>query len=212
MTPLDHEDAKEIVDGLPGLEPIDSLFVRMVAFHETRYGRGWQGAGADSHNWGAITFAPKGEASESCAGGFAHEDSRFDAKAGKVVRYVTCFRSYQSDEAGAADVARVALKGNVREAIRTGRVSAGASAMHANRYFLGTKPTVDENVADYTRALERAKAAILAETGEPDPFAEPGEPGSEDSSPGVELLASWSRFSAAPFAERLYAAGKGFGR
>lgn len=207
-----HDEAKEIVDAIPGLEPIDSLFVRMVAFFETNYGRGWKGAGVGSHNWGAITFAPRGEASEECAGGFAHEDSRFDPKAGKVVRYVTCFRSYPSDEAGAADVARVALKGNVREAIRTGRVSAGAAAMFANKYFTGIKPTPDENIAAYTAALERAKATILAETGEPDPFAEPGEPGSEDSSPGLACLVSWSRFSAGPFSDRLHEARKGFGR
>lgn len=195
---MDHIEAKGIVDGLEELglvdplTPVESLFVRMVASFETNYGRGWKpGEGAGSHNWGAITFKPKGEASDECAGGFAHEDSRFDPKTGKVETYVTCFKAYEDDEHGAADVVRTVLKPNVRAALRGLSVRAGAAAMHDNKYFLGTKPTAAENVDAYTKKLNEQLRKITEATGEPDPFVAAGDE-LDTPLPGAPSVASFS--------------------
>jgi hypothetical protein len=157
-----HSEAKEIVDGFLGVSPVESLFTRAVAWHETNYGAGWkEGEGAGSNNMGAITTANPDSLS------FKHVDSRWDAKKGKKVEYTTWFKGYPDATAGLRDLARTVLKDNVRAALSNGDVPGAVEGMYANKYFLGIHPDDASNIADYQDAASRALSAITAATGEP---------------------------------------------
>lgn len=160
---MNHQDAKVIVDGF-GLTPNESIFLRAVAHHETKYGDAWkQGKGAGSYNMGAITTNNPDSLS------FKHEDSRFDEKQGKVVKYVTWFKGYQGPNAGLADLSRVLLKENVRDALSKDDIYGAVAAMYENRYFLGINREADDNIRDYYNAVSRSLTAITGATGEPYP-------------------------------------------
>lgn len=167
--------AKDIVDGLPQIHnERESLYTRMVARHETGYGFGWgkgkSTGGVGSNNWGAVTVS-----CSSSSPKFVHKDSKFNPKTGRVEVYETCFRIYDSPEAGASHLANILLKENVRQALKFGLYPAVA-AQYANKYFLGTssKPTQEErdkqNIQRYYDALIRNKEGILSNTEEKDPF------------------------------------------
>lgn len=157
---MNHKTAQSIVDS-HGLSPVESLFVRAVAWHETNYGMGWKtGEGAGSHNMGAITDPSPDELS------FKHVDSRFDPKKGKVVEYTTWFKGYVDDDAGFRDLERTVLKDNVKEALASGDVSAAVEAMYDNNYYKGVHPDRESNIADYQNAVSRALSAITGATGE----------------------------------------------
>jgi hypothetical protein len=157
---VNHVQAKEIVDS-HGLSPAEGLFVRGVAWHETNYGQGWKpGEGAGSHNMGAITDPSPDELS------FKHVDSRFDAKKGKLVEYVTWFKGYEDDDAGFRDLEKTVLKDNVKEALAAGDVSTAVEAMYDNGYYKGVHPDREGNIADYQNAVSRAMSAITGATGE----------------------------------------------
>jgi peptidoglycan hydrolase-like protein with peptidoglycan-binding domain len=166
-----HADAKRIVDAL-GFSPEESLAVRLVGFHETDYGSGWgddPARGAGSNNMGADTALRAG------ADTFEHEDSRYDPKTKQVVKYITHFQKYPTAEAGFRGLGNVLLfegsdpkrpkRSNVRDALANRSILELATAMRANRYFIGTKP-LGEAIADYARALENAYHAVRIETGE----------------------------------------------
>lgn len=121
-----HPWAREIVRGawrqVFGRAPTEreAQGVQAVALFETNYGRG-QGV----NNWGSIHCVDCSD--PNCSGG-----SDTDAAG---VPYRTCFRNYGSAEAGAADLVRTMVRGNVAAALRTGSTRAVADAMHANHYF-----------------------------------------------------------------------------
>lgn len=168
---MDHDSAKALVDSL-GLTPAESLFLRAVSSHETNYGDGWKvGRGAGSNNMGAV-MRPGSFGRETPLNplDFKHEDSRFDPKQGKVVKFIAWFKGYPSPIEGFADLSRILLKPNTKAAITTGSLMAGAAAMFDNGYYTGIRKTRDENIADYTSALSRNLAKILAATGEPNLF------------------------------------------
>lgn len=205
-----HVQAKQIVDSL-GLEPVQSLAVRLVGLHETHYGDGWSGAGVGSNNWGAVT------APATATNVFQHKDSRFDEATGKVVQYVTNFRRYATPADGARGLANVLLldsrgqpRQNVAEALARRDLMGLATAMRENRYYLGVKP-FHEAVLDYHRALTKAYNAIQAATGETlfdeveGPLAagppEPEQP-PELSSYWLPVGSSWALSKALPVLQR----------
>ena len=172
---MNHLHAKEITDRLAlelELTPEEACAVRLVGLHETHYGDAWKddGPGQLSNNWGANTTNSTDPATT-----FRHGDSRFDPKTAKVVKYETNFPKYETPLDGARGLALVLLfnesnpkKGrreNVAEATRHRSIVGLAAAMRMNRYYLGTKPLA-ASIEDYTRALQRAWAAIKAETEE----------------------------------------------
>jgi hypothetical protein len=157
---ITHAQAKAIVDGL-GVTPLESAFLRGVAWHETNYSNGWKpGKGAGSFNMGSITT------SKPDALSFQHEDSRFDPKKGAVVKYTTYFKGYPTAEAGFRDLQRQVLKPNVKAALAKDGIRGGVEAMYANKYFLGTKAKPEDNIADYYGAVTRALDTFSKATGE----------------------------------------------
>lgn len=189
MARLTHSEAKAVVDrALPDLTPAESLALRGVAVLESNYGAGWKPPGTGSHNWGAITMRPQTDG--TCGpGGFSYGDSRYDPETGKVIKYTTCFRRYASHEEGAAHLARVMLKPNVKAAAAAGDLHGVSAAMRENRYYLGTVPKPQAIDAHHQR-LRAAIDSIVAQTGEADPFADAGQEPAPDS---VSDLLSLSR-------------------
>lgn len=166
---ITHTQALAIVTSAdPTLTPAENLAVRCISWHESNYGGGWKPPGVGSNNWGAITKRMPCDEST----GFMYQDSKPDGNGG-VITYRTCFRRYPTPEAGALDVIKVALKPNVRALIATKGLRGCAEGMFANHYYTGVASTPEANIAAYTKALENAKRAILAETKERDPFPKP---------------------------------------
>lgn len=164
-TAAGHNAAKELVERIdPSLTPAESLAVRAVAHHETKYGKAWpEGAGKGSHNMGAIMT---GELGEACTG-FRHKDSNPDGS------FTGCFRIYPDDEAGFRDLIKVLLKSNVRAAAGNGDLHGVARAMFDNHYYTGTSKDPETNVNRYEEALTRNLAEIVAATGEENTYTPP---------------------------------------
>lgn len=153
-----------------GLTPNESLFLRAVSYHETKFGLGWgstppPNGGAGSYNMGANTTG----GSQTSQYDFEHKDSRNDD--GKIITYSTWFKGYPSLQDGVAGLAKVLLKTNVKQALEKGDFQAAVKAMYTNRYYLGIHPrnTADGNAAnvkDYWTAVQKALAVIKQKTGD----------------------------------------------
>jgi hypothetical protein len=173
-------DAFEIVQTLPGLNSGEQQYLLTVARGEGFYGLGWSNpgpltineslkfgidprAGAGSNNWGA-------EQGTGSAGSFPHVDFGWMVAdvSGKPTDkhwtgsgprawgpYVAKYKKHMSATEGAASVARVLLKPNVRAAILTGDLRAIVNAQHDNGYF-----ELDPN--EYLRAVVRNYNALTA--------------------------------------------------
>lgn len=155
-------DAFQTVQTIPGLTLAEQQYLLAVARGEGFYGLGWGNtkamsyqrtledairlgvdpqAGVGSNNWGAI----QGKGS---AGSFPHIDHHAD---GSV--YVGDYKKYLTNTEGAADMARILLKPNVRAAIARGDLKAAVEAQRANGYF--------ELAADqYLKAVKRNYDAL----------------------------------------------------
>jgi len=135
-------DALHTVQQLPGLTPGEQQYLLAVARGEGFYGLGWGNPpqpgliadqthalgltgteGAGSNNWGAV----QGVGSN---GSFPHLDHSADGSPYKGI-----FKRYLTPVEGAADVAKVLLKSNVRAAIAKGDLRGAVYAQHDNRYF-----------------------------------------------------------------------------
>lgn len=135
-------NAFQTVQQLPDLTPGEQQYLLTVARGEGFYGLGWRNPpqpgiiadqthalgltgteGADSNNWGAVQGV-------GTAGSFPHLDHHADG-----TPYKGLFKAYKTPVDGAADVARVLLKPNVKAAIAAGDLHGAVYAQHANRYF-----------------------------------------------------------------------------
>lgn len=166
---ITHSQAKEIVDSL-GYTPIQSLFLRAVAWHETNYGGGWKvGEGAGSNNMGAITTTHPDALS------FKHEDSRFDDAVGHVVEYTTWFAGDPTPATGFARLGTLLLKfPETRDALELNDILGGVTGMYDQHYFLGLHTHANRNgdrlnIEDYYAAVAKAIETIGHETGEQQP-------------------------------------------
>ena len=163
MTPAARALAA-IRSALPSASPAEQHFVWAFTRHETGWGTGWKdnSLGLAAHNWGAVT-APSGE-------GFTYHDPL------NGVDRIHTFKIYPSDEAGIQDAARIALKPNVREALKTGDAYTAIGFMRENGYFEAPSDS-------YRAAVSKNYQAALADTPEEKPlltFAAPGEKQSEN--------------------------------
>jgi hypothetical protein len=152
-------DAFKTVQQL-GLRPAEEQYLMPVARGEGFFGLGWGSpsaqtialsaqfgidpkAGVGSNNWGAI----QGTGS---AGSFPHVDFGWmiPDESGKPTDkhwkgtgprvwgpYIGHYKKYATPAEGAADMARVLLKDNVRAALALGDMRAAVFAQHANHYF-----------------------------------------------------------------------------
>lgn len=163
---LTHSQVKAIVDALPGVSAVESLFVRAVALHETSYGTGWRTPeGKRSNNMGAITTRHPDALS------FEYKDSLFDAKLGRIREYVTWFAGWPTPEAGLAALAKRVLTPSVRAALAFHDFLGAVSADYDSGYFMGLHQHDGAqgdvaDIEDYWRALVKSVTRIGQETGE----------------------------------------------
>lgn len=197
---MTHVQAKNLFEqAAPDLTERERLVAQSIALHESSYGAGWkEGHGQGSHNFGAI-MRPAGDEGPF----FETGDSRPSGTAGApAVAFTGHFKVYPDDLHGAADVVKVALKANVREAAVSGDMQGVAQGMFQNHYFTGTSQNPLVNVARYRDALLAAAAKICVETGEANPFpklpAVPVSPQAPSPSPlpSLPVLRSASRGAA----------------
>jgi hypothetical protein len=127
------------VRGLPEATLYAVQLAQAVARAETFYGRGWtaQPAMVGSHNWGSVHQGAPLPDGTCPPGGMLAEDTD---QAG--TRRGVCFKVYDSDEAGAADLLRqLAARPRVVAAMRAGRGTDGAAAaLYRDHYGSNTCP------------------------------------------------------------------------
>lgn len=155
-----HAQERALIDtALPHLSEGEKQALQAVDLLETTYGRGWKGVGKGSKNRGAITGKYEGQS-------FVYEDSRYDDKTGKVVKYTTEFRSYPTDEAALKDLERVMYgqRSSVRKAAKKGNLEGVSRAMRETSYYLGTKPK-EESIKAHYATMQRNVATIASAAG-----------------------------------------------
>ncbi len=190
---MNHLQAKQIVDqALPSLSAGEKLVVRGISDLETSYGQ-WGPdplKGAGSNNMGAITDARYKQGDPPSPTQFLHSDTRpwTPQDGGEIppdgqIHYSTAFVKYPTPAAGFVAVANLALKPNVKEAIKTGNLRNVSAAMRANRYYFGIHPTkqerlqgmtteqgIEKNIDDHAKRLTQCIADMTKATGEANPF------------------------------------------
>ena len=135
-----------------------------IACLETNYGNGWKGAGAGSHNQGAIQCGPgwKGQR-------FSYTDTHPNAD-GTSTPYRIDFRKYDTEIEGWIDLCKVAFVNRgrhiVREAAKAESWADVSAALHGTSYYEGFGKTVGDRVHNHLLALEGAIARANKETGE----------------------------------------------
>ena len=139
------QDAFQTVQQLPGLTPGEQQYLLTVARGEGFYGLGWGNpstktiadsttlgidpkAGVGSNNWGAVQGI-------GTAGSFPHVDYHAAGAPNFGAMYPGKFKRYNTPAEGAADVAKVLLRANVRAAIAAGDLRRAVYAQHSNGYF-----------------------------------------------------------------------------
>lgn len=160
--------------------PAERQIVMAVSDLESNYGKGWKEQGSGSHNWGAVQTKSKENS-------FSHQDSSAQGK------YITNFKAYPDDIAGAADVVRNLFKANGRQrmpdpnnanramgasingpgrgeliqaAARSGDTDAFSRAMWYTNYFEGTAPDFAERIRVHANAIQRNVDSIASALGE----------------------------------------------
>lgn len=192
---MNHLQAKQAVDqSLPSLTEGEKLVVRGISDLETSYGQ-WgldPLLGAGSNNMGAITDPSYKQGAPASPTQFLHGDTRpwTPQDGGEIpsdgqIHYSTAFVKYPTPGDGFKAVANVALKQNVRDAIKTGSLRNVSAAMRANRYYFGVHPTKQErlngmtteqgiqaNIDAHAKRLTQCIEDMTKATGELNPFAQ----------------------------------------
>jgi len=154
---VNHQEARDhVVEGFRrtfGHAPkiAEAQILQGIGWLETQYGQGWRGNGKGSHNWGAIQ---SGRTPCDPAKSFEYTDTT-PTSSGTSVPYRICFRKYADDDAGAADLARVAYqrRPTVLVAATKGDIMAVSTAMYDTTYYQGFGPTREARIANHHRAL-----------------------------------------------------------
>jgi hypothetical protein len=170
---MNHQEARDhVVEGFTrtfGRTPTlpEAQILQGIGWLETQYGAGWHGAGAGSHNWGAIQ---SGRAPCNPATSFEYTDTSPNPD-GTSTPYRICFRKYPDDDAGAADLARVAYqrRPTVLAAASAGDIMGASTALYDTTYYQGFGPTREARIANHYKALLAAVQRIAGALGEPMP-------------------------------------------
>lgn len=158
-------DAFKTVQKL-GLSRPEEQYLLTVARGEGFYGLGWGNnprtlalseemgvdgkAGVGSHNWGAVQGVGP-------AGSFPHVDHHADG-----TPYIGKYRKYNTSAEGAADMASILLKPNVKAALSLGDLRGAVFAQHANKYFeLNPEKYLTAVKRNYGILTERLKWPVL---------------------------------------------------
>ena len=160
-----ESEAFAVVNQLPGLTAAERQYLMTVARGEGYYGHGWANAstvtlsnsasmgltgyeGVGSNNWGAIQ-----ERKPTAENSFPHVDH--DAR-GRP--YIGRYKRYLTPLEGAADLAHVLLKPNLRAAINAGRdLGELAAIQRANGYY---ELAVEKYIAGVTRNYHKLTALL----------------------------------------------------
>lgn len=162
--------------------PAERQIVMAVSDLESNYGKGWkQGKGAGSHNWGAIQTRSK------TAPSFFHQDSSAEGK------YITRFKAYPDDVAGAADVVSSLFKNNrkqqkpnpekgyrtlggeipgptrgqlIEDAAKQGDTLAFSKAMWYTTYFEGFGKDFTDRIKKHAQGIQNRINSIASALGE----------------------------------------------
>ena len=154
-----HEAAKEHLGGRATRSALQIL--QSIALLETGYGRGWKGAGATSHNWGAV------QAGSSWKGPTFGARDTSPQEDGSNVSYQGRFRVYATDVDGASDMIRIVVRNQeTLSALLGGSVLGVSAAMHKARYYEGYGKTPADRIRNHARAVMRGVIKIAAELGE----------------------------------------------
>lgn len=132
--------------------------VHGLALFESNQGDGWKGAGAGSHNWGAV-----------------HAGEKPPCKPGHFEQYddgPSCFVTYPSDRAGAAGLVRVLWRmPHVRAYLAGGGIEPNrmAAEMKRDRYFTsdlaGYQQSLSAKVKRVREALGRREEGPMVAAG-----------------------------------------------
>jgi len=190
-------NAFKTVQTLPGLTAEEQQYLLTVSRGEGFYGLGWGNPSADtialsnqfgidpragvgSNNWGA-------EQGQGSAGSFPHVDHHANG-----TPYVEQYKKHGSATEGAASVAKILLKPNVREALSRGDIKAAVMAQYANGYFeLNPEKYLTAVLRNYNALTKNLKWPVLLTIGgrsiTADPLVLPGSesPDSPDTFSGV---------------------------
>ncbi len=183
---MNHSEARALVSTLPGLTPAQSLVLRSVALHETRYGQGWDTPEKDAaNNMGAITTSRR-TAEGGCVGtDFANKDSMREGAGGvggNILEYETCFASDPTPRDGFDRLRRTLYESKAQsddKKITRGPAMVAAAqqglgevarVMRETKYYLGTAATKPAQIEAYRSALDKAARTIVAATGEAWPW------------------------------------------
>jgi len=133
-------------------------FAGAIAFLESRYGQGWNGAGKGSHNWGAIQAGARWDGAR-----FSYVDTHPNSD-GSSTPYRVDFRAYASDVEGASDLLRVMYvsRPTVLEEAAAGSSIGVSTQLYRTRYYEGFGSTPEKRIANHHRALSSAYRAIAA--------------------------------------------------
>jgi peptidoglycan hydrolase-like protein with peptidoglycan-binding domain len=145
-------------------EPCEAQVVQGVGFLETRYGKGWQGAGAGSNNWAADQ---SGRPPCPIATSFQYTDTHPNPD-GTSTPYTICFRRYASPMEGASGLLRQVYerRPSVLAAANACNIYGASAALHATHYYEGFGKTVAERIANHYRVLSSSVRAIATALGE----------------------------------------------
>jgi hypothetical protein len=156
---ISHTQARQIFGrAVPHASAKQSLFIRAQSWFESGYGTGWDGDGAGSHNWGAVTAGPEWPGPT-----FQHADSYWTPEG--VRRVSPKFRIYPSDEAGVADQYALVAKNWPKALTLADADDWKGAAAALFGYYRGNVPP-EQAKADYYRNLWHAAKQIAKETGE----------------------------------------------
>ena len=161
--------------------PAELQIVLAVSNLESSYGRGWKGQGSGSHNWGAV------QTSSKTSPQFQNKDSSAEGS------YVTGFKVYPDDVAGAADVVKLLFKSSRKQqlpdpkhaqrarggeipgpgrgeliqiAAQQGDTLAFSKAMWYTTYFEGTSPEFTQRIKSHANGIQNRINTIAAAIGQ----------------------------------------------
>lgn len=149
-TALAREAFESVVHSAPTVNELRVLLA--VALHETTFGAGWRGEGAESNNMGSL------HATNAWTGDTFGGTDTSPTETGGTISYPQAFRKYPTALEGWQDLVRtlyVQMRG-VRSAAASGDPHAVAVAMRKARYYEGQGATEADRIGSYEQALVNA--------------------------------------------------------
>lgn len=142
----------------------EAQVVQGVGSLETDYGKGWKLAGKNSKNWGAIQ---KSKLPCDPRNSFQYTDTTPQPD-GTSRAYSICFKKYERDEDGAADLVQQVYvrRPSVLAAAIAGNLYLASANLYSTRYYEGFGPTPESRIRNHHRILADRVMQISRALGE----------------------------------------------